>query len=93
MGVVGRYILTPKIFDLLEDTSPGAGNEIQLTDALHRLLEHEDLYARNLPGTRYDTGSPLGLLKANIAVALRRKDLSSQAALALSEELTMTKRC
>lgn len=93
LGVVGRYILTPKIFDLLEDTSPGAGNEIQLTDALHRLLEHEDIYARNLPGTRYDTGSPLGLLKANIAVALRRKDLSSQAALALSEELTMTKRC
>ena len=92
-GVIGRYILTPKIFDLLEDTSPGTGNEIQLTDALNRLLEHEDVYARNLPGTRYDTGSPLGLLKANVAVALRRKDVSSQAALALSEELTMTRRC
>ena len=89
LGIIGRYILTPRIFSLLEHASPGIGDEIQLTDALNHLLEHEEIYARHLKGTRYDTGSPLGLLKANLAVALRRNDLSHQAAQALSEELTI----
>jgi UTP--glucose-1-phosphate uridylyltransferase len=76
LGIVGRYILTPQIFDVLKVTPPGVGNEIQLTDALSRLLSQQELYAYEFAGVRYDTGSPLGWLEANIALALKRADLS-----------------
>lgn len=77
LGIVGRYVLAPEIFEAIKITPPGAGNEIQITDALQILLKTQKLYAYELEGTRYDTGSPLGWLKANIAFALKRADLKS----------------
>ncbi len=78
LGIVGRYVLTPEIFEAIEVTPPGAGNEIQITDALQILLKQHKLYAYELEGIRYDTGSPLGWLKANIALALKRDDIGSE---------------
>ncbi len=75
LGIVGRYVLTPEIFDVLLVTPPGKGNEIQVTDALQRLLKQQKLYAYELEGVRHDTGAPLGWLKANIAYALKRSDI------------------
>jgi UTP--glucose-1-phosphate uridylyltransferase len=78
LGIVGRYVLTPRIFDVLRLTPPGKNGEIQLTDALQLLLKQsfcEGLYACELEGTRYDAGTPLGWLKANAAMALKRKDI------------------
>jgi len=75
LAIVGRYILTPEIFGLFEKVTPGAGGEIQLTDALRLLLEQQRIYAYQFEGTRYDTGEPLGLLKASIGYALNRPDL------------------
>jgi len=69
LAVVGRYLLTPKIFDLLETTGRGAGGEIQLTDAISDLLEHEPVHAYRFQGTRYDCGSKLGYVKATIDAA------------------------
>jgi UTP--glucose-1-phosphate uridylyltransferase len=71
LGIVGRYVLPSRIFDILEHTIPGKGGEIQLTDALSTLLEFERLYACELSGIRYDAGTPLGWLKANIAFSLK----------------------
>ena len=81
LGIVGRYILTPRIFDVLKHTPPGKNGEIQLTDALQLLLKQsfrEGLYACELEGTRYDTGTPLGWLKANVALALKRQDIGPE---------------
>jgi UTP--glucose-1-phosphate uridylyltransferase len=75
LGIVGRYILTPRIFEILKLTPPGKNGEIQLTDALNTLLKEESLYACELEGTRYDAGTPLGWLKANAALALKRGDI------------------
>jgi UTP--glucose-1-phosphate uridylyltransferase len=75
LGIVGRYVLTPQIFDVLKFTPPGVGKEIQVTDALRLLLKQQELYAYEFEGVRYDTGTPLGWLKANIALALKRSDL------------------
>lgn len=75
LAVIGRYILTNGIFDILEDTPPGAKGEIQLTDALQRLLHQEEIYACELVGKRYDAGTKLGFLMATVEYALRRKDL------------------
>jgi UTP--glucose-1-phosphate uridylyltransferase len=75
LGIVGRYILMPQVFDVLEVTPPGKGNEIQLTDALQLLLGQQELYAFEIEGVRHDAGTPLGWLKANIALALKRDDL------------------
>ncbi|MBI2866203.1 MAG: UTP--glucose-1-phosphate uridylyltransferase GalU [Chloroflexi bacterium] len=75
LGVVGRYVLTPEVFDALADTTPGKGGEIQLTDGLRRLLEWQAVYARQFEGTRYDAGTPLGFLKASVELALRREDI------------------
>ena len=72
---IGRYILTPQIFDILADTSPGKGGEIQLTDALETQLQHEKLYACEFNGVRYDTGTPRGWLEANVALALKHQDI------------------
>jgi UTP--glucose-1-phosphate uridylyltransferase len=71
LGVVGRYVLTPRIFDILENTTPGKGGEIQLTDALNTLLQYEKLYAFEIDGIRHDAGTPIGWLKANIALGLK----------------------
>ncbi len=78
LGIVGRYVLTPQIFDVLAVTPPGKGNEIQVTDALQLLLKQQKLYAFELEGIRYDTGTPLGWLKANVALALKRDDLGPE---------------
>jgi UTP--glucose-1-phosphate uridylyltransferase len=75
LGIVGRYIMTPEIFETIEATPPGKGNEIQLTDALQILLKQQKLYAYELEGVRYDTGTHLGWLKANVAYALKRHDI------------------
>ena len=77
LAVVGRYILTPRIFDHLENVRPGAGGEIQLTDGIAALLEEERLLAYRFNGTRYDCGSKLGYLKAQVAYGLKHKELSA----------------
>lgn len=76
LGVVGRYILTPRIFDLLENTSRGSGGEIQLTDAISRLLQEEPVYALQFKGKRYDCGSKLGYLEATVEYALKHPELA-----------------
>ena len=76
LGIVGRYVLTPQIFDVLQVTPPGVGGEIQVTDALRLLLKKQALYAYEFEGIRHDTGTPLGWLKANISLALKRPDLA-----------------
>ena len=73
LAVLGRYILTPDIFDILENTKPGVGNEVQLTDAL--AASKTDKYALAYEGIRYDTGDKLGYLKATVEYALRNEDL------------------
>ena len=78
LGIVGRYILPSRIFDVLKVTPPGRGNEIQVTDALQLLLKQQKLYAYELEGTRYDTGTPLGWLKANVALALKHDDFGPE---------------
>jgi UTP--glucose-1-phosphate uridylyltransferase len=85
LTIVGRYILSPEIFQVLEDTKPGAKGEIQLTDALMTLLQEHELYAYEFNGARYDGGTPMGLLRASLAFALDRED-TSQEALALLRE-------
>ena len=74
LGVVGRYILTPQIFDALAVTNPGKSNEIQLTDALNQLLQQQLVYAYEFEGERYDTGTPLGWLEATVAFGLKHRD-------------------
>ena len=76
LGVVGRYILTPAIFDLLENTQQGSGGEIQLTDAIAKLLQIETVNALQFVGKRYDCGSKLGYLEATIAYALKHPELA-----------------
>jgi UTP--glucose-1-phosphate uridylyltransferase len=78
LGIVGRYILTPRIFDILKLTPPGKNGEIQLTDALNSLLKEQSFCAYELDGTRYDAGNPLGWLKANAALALKRADIGPE---------------
>jgi len=75
VAILGRYIITPEIFDYLEKTAPGAGGEIQLTDALKMLAQDKSMYAYDFIGTRYDVGDKLGFLKATVEYALRRDDL------------------
>lgn len=75
LAVVGRYILTPRIFDLLTDLPRGAGGEIQLTDGIARLLDHEFVLAHAFEGKRYDCGSKLGYLEATVAYGLKHPEL------------------
>ncbi|SFP84580.1 UDP-glucose pyrophosphorylase [Nitrosomonas cryotolerans] len=75
LAVVGRYILTPRIFGLLEKTGQGAGGEIQLTDAIAKLLEEEPVFAYEFDGKRFDCGSKLGYLKATVEYALVHPEL------------------
>jgi len=78
LGVIGRYVLTPKIFDLLGEVVPGAGGEIQLTDAISALLAHERVLAVRLPGRRYDCGSKLGYLQATLEYGLRHPETGEE---------------
>ncbi|WP_427366655.1 UTP--glucose-1-phosphate uridylyltransferase GalU [Candidatus Caldatribacterium saccharofermentans] len=78
LAVVGRYILSPSIFDALAQTPPGKGGEIQLTDAIRRLLEKEPVYGYRFAGEYFGVGSKIGYLKANVAFALRREDLAPE---------------
>ncbi|EKQ58251.1 MULTISPECIES: UTP--glucose-1-phosphate uridylyltransferase GalU [unclassified Clostridium] len=75
IAILGRYIITPEIFKILEKTKPGKGGEIQLTDALKELAKHEAVYAYCFEGKRYDVGDKLGYLQANIEFTLKRDDL------------------
>ncbi|OEF99778.1 UTP--glucose-1-phosphate uridylyltransferase [Vulcanibacillus modesticaldus] len=75
VAILGRYILNPAIFEILEHTKPGKGGEIQLTDALKELAHREAMYAYNFEGKRYDVGNKLGFLEATVEFALRREDL------------------
>lgn len=75
LAIVGRYILTPEIFNMLEKVKPGRGGEIQLTDGLRLLLEKEAIYAYEFKGKRYDTGNKLGFLIASVELALNREDI------------------
>ncbi len=78
VAVLGRYIITPEIFECIENTAPGAGGEIQLTDALKLLAKKQDIYAFDFEGKRYDAGDKLGFLKATVEYALRRDDLKDE---------------
>ena len=75
IAILGRYIITPEIFNILENQAPGKGGEIQLTDALKTLVENEAMYAYNFNGRRYDVGDKLGFLEATVEYALRKEDL------------------
>lgn len=75
IAILGRYIITPQIFDILSETKPGKGGEIQLTDALKTLIQHEAMYAYSFQGRRYDVGDKLGFLQASVEFALKREDL------------------
>ncbi len=78
LAIVGRYILTPKIFDKLEQTQRGAGGEIQLTDAIADLMQEQAVYAYEFEGIRYDAGTTIGWLKASVELTLQRPDLAAE---------------
>jgi len=78
LGVVGRYILTPRIFDHIRELKPGAGGEIQLTDAIQSMLDQEQVLAYRYKGVRYDCGSKLGYLKATVEFALRHPEVRDE---------------
>jgi UTP--glucose-1-phosphate uridylyltransferase len=77
-AIIGRYVLTPRIFELLEKTTPGAGGEIQLTDGIKALLKEEKVFGYAFEGKRYDAGDKFGMLQATVEFALKRKDLGPQ---------------
>ena len=78
LAIVGRYIFLPEIFGKLAETPPGRGGEIQVTDGMKALLKEQKLYAVEVEGIRHDTGNPLGWLKANVALALKRDDMGQE---------------
>ncbi len=78
LAIIGRYVLTPDLFDILADTAPDRRGEIQLTDALRRLCGRRPMYAVEFEGKRYDTGDKLGFLKATVEFALARPDLADE---------------
>ena len=88
MAVLGRYIIKPQIFDILTQTKPGKGGEIQLTDALKELARQDAVYAYDFIGQRYDVGDKLGFLKATVEFALRREDLGADFKAYLQEIVT-----
>ena len=77
LAVIGRYVLTPKIFDKLEQTQRGAGGEIQLTDAIEALMQEQSVFAYEFEGIRYDAGTTMGWLRATIDLALQRPDIGA----------------
>ena len=78
LAIVGRYILTSQIFECLERTTPGAKGEIQITDGMALLMEHQSMYAYLFRGDRYDAGTPMGLLRASVEIGLKREDTRLQ---------------
>jgi UTP--glucose-1-phosphate uridylyltransferase len=78
LAVIGRYVLTPKIFDKLEQTQRGAGGEIQLTDAIEALMDEQSVYTYQFEGERYDAGTTMGWLQATVDLALQRPDLAGE---------------
>jgi UTP--glucose-1-phosphate uridylyltransferase len=78
LAIIGRYVLTPKIFDKLEQTPRGAKGEIQLTDAIQALMQEQDVYAYAFEGRRYDAGTTMGWLEASVELALARPDTGSE---------------
>jgi UTP--glucose-1-phosphate uridylyltransferase len=78
LAIVGRYVLMPEIFEVLAETPPGKGGEVQITDGLGLLLKKQPMFALQFQGRRYDTGRPLGLLKASIELALERPDIGPE---------------
>ena len=87
LGIVGRYVLTPDIFDAIDQTDPGANGELQITDAIQHLLATRPVYALEFEGTRYDTGNHLGFLRTQVALALKRPDMGPQVRAFLKELL------
>lgn len=85
IAILGRYIITPRIFEFLENTEPGKGGEIQLTDALKKLINVEAMYAYDFIGKRYDVGNKLGFLQATVEFALKRDDLKDEFSAYLKE--------
>jgi len=77
-AIVGRYVLTPRIFELLEKTRPGAGGEIQLTDGILALLQHEKVFGYTFEGKRYDAGDKFGMLQATVEFALKRPEFADR---------------
>jgi len=77
-AIIGRYILTPRIFEMIENVKPGAGGELQLTDAIKMLLQYEKVYGFHYEGKRHDAGDKLGFLKATVEFALKRDDLGPE---------------
>ena len=88
LGAYGRYVLTPDIFELLEQTQPGSGGEIQVTDAIEMQARAGNCYGVRYDGARYDTGTPLGLLTTSISFALQRPDLADDLRAFLRESLS-----
>jgi UTP--glucose-1-phosphate uridylyltransferase len=78
IAILGRYVINPGIFEILENTKPGAGGEVQLTDALKELALREKMYAYDFDGKRYDVGNKLGFLKATVEYALRMDDIKEE---------------
>jgi UTP--glucose-1-phosphate uridylyltransferase len=78
LAIIGRYVLTPKVFEKLEQTPRGAGGEIQLTDAMEGLMSDQDVFAYRFEGKRYDAGTTMGWLKASVELALERHDIGSE---------------
>ncbi|HTC75385.1 MAG TPA: sugar phosphate nucleotidyltransferase, partial [Edaphobacter sp.] len=74
-AIIGRYILTPRIFEMLETITPGAGGELQLTDGIKALLQYEKVYGFHYEGKRHDAGDKQGFLRATVEFALKRDDL------------------
>jgi UTP--glucose-1-phosphate uridylyltransferase len=87
LGVMGRYVLTPGIFDAIARTTPGRGGEIQLTDAIKLLLEREPVYGFTFSAGRFDVGNKLDYLKANFELALERDDIGPALRSFLTERL------
>ncbi|MFC7300240.1 UTP--glucose-1-phosphate uridylyltransferase GalU [Cognatiluteimonas weifangensis] len=87
LAVVGRYVLSPRIFDLLQATTPGAGGEIQLTDAISALLREQPVLAYRFQGTRFDCGTHIGLVEATIRYALDHEMLSDAARVMMQDAL------
>jgi UTP--glucose-1-phosphate uridylyltransferase len=75
LAIIGRYVLTPEIFNILDDKEEGAGGEIQITDAMARLLNDQDIYGFSYQGTRFDCGTKVGFQMANLAFALERPSM------------------
>lgn len=78
LAIIGRYIFTPRLFDILADTEPGKGGEIQLTDAIARLAQEEPVYGLEIEGHRFDAGNPMGFLMANAEIGIRHEQFGGE---------------